>query len=222
MLPHSIRLDPHGNVWTVDAASSAVIKYSSAGKALMTLHVGGQPQNGSAFNGTTDIAFGPDGQVFVTDGYGNARVLEYTADGRLLRQWGHHGSGPGEFHLPHSIQAGKDILYVADRENGRIEKFDMRGRYLGEISGLGRVYSLRLTGDVLWASMGSLEGPAGAGNAWVVKLDSRTGKILGHLDIAGPRAGHGMDVTPSGEPIVTHGNEVLWCRAGGSVLAESH
>lgn len=133
-IPHSIRIDPEGNVWTVDSGSSTVIKYSPLGKRLMTISVGEQPVNGSSFNGATDIGFGPSGRLFITDGYGNARVLEYTPDGKRKRQWGKSGTGPGEFNLPHAIQIDEDgIVYVADRENGRIEKFDLDGNFLAEI-----------------------------------------------------------------------------------------
>jgi sugar lactone lactonase YvrE len=212
-IPHGIRIDPKGDVWTVDAASSTVIKYSPLGRKLMTIVVGEQKENGSPFNGTTDIAFGPGGHLFITDGYGNARVLEYSADGRRLRQWGEAGQGPGQFHLPHAIQIASDrTLYVADRENGRIEHFDLNGRYLGEIAHLGRVYSLKLAGDVLWAGMQPLDQPTGA-PGWIVKLDRKTGKLLGHLDVAEPRGLHGVELSASGEPITTLGNEVLWFKA---------
>src|SRR5258708_26425228 len=81
-IPHSIRVDRAGNIWTVDAASSTVIKYSRRGKKLMTINVGGQPDNGNPFNGATDIAFGPNARLFITDGYANARVLAYSSKGR--------------------------------------------------------------------------------------------------------------------------------------------
>src|SRR5579863_7110703 len=101
-IPHSIRLDPQGNVWTVDAASSTVIKFSPQGEKLMQIDVGGQLQNSrSPFVGTTDIAFGPNGRIFISDGYGNARILEYTSDGKPVRECGSSGNGPGQFHLPH-------------------------------------------------------------------------------------------------------------------------
>ena len=88
-IPHSIRIDPHGNVWTVDASSSVVLKYSPHGEKLMEIDVGGQPENsGNAFNGTTDIAFGPDGRLFISDGYGNACILECTADGKRVPRMG--------------------------------------------------------------------------------------------------------------------------------------
>ncbi|HZD77590.1 MAG TPA: peptidyl-alpha-hydroxyglycine alpha-amidating lyase family protein [Acidobacteriaceae bacterium] len=211
-IPHSIRIDPAGNVWTVDAGSSVVIKYSPLGKKLMAVAVGEQPENGSAFRGTTDIAFGPDGHLFITDGYGNARVLKYTPGGERVKQWGRAGAGPGEFRLPHAIQIDENgIVYVADRENGRIEKFDLDGNFLGEISHLGRVFSIQLAGGALWATIQPFNRPLTSGG-WVVKLDRKTGTILGHLDV--PEAGgHSLAVTPSGEPLTTVGDELLWFKA---------
>jgi hypothetical protein len=209
-IPHAIRLDPAGNVWTVDAAASTVIKYSPTGEKLLTIAVGEQPKTTNAFNGTSDIAFGPGGRLFIADGYGNARVLEYSADGKRLRQWGEHGTGPGQFHLPHSIQIGADgTVYVADRENGRIEKFSLDGKYLGQIEGLGRTYSIKLAGDVLWAGMAPLDLPTGAAG-WLVKIDAATGKFLGHLDVDGDHVLHGIEVTVSGEPITTSGDHLMW------------
>jgi streptogramin lyase len=199
-----------GNVWTVDAASSTVIKYSPLGRKLMTITVGEQPDNGSPFDGTTDVAFGPNGRIFITDGYGNARVLEYSAQGKRVKQWGKHGTAPGAFNLPHAIQIdSQGIIYVADRENGRIEKFDLNGNFLGQIDRLGRTYSLKLRDGALWASMGPFDQPSGA-PGWVVKLDPRSGKILGHLDILEERGGHSIELTPSGEPLITLSNELLW------------
>ncbi len=190
-----------------------MIEYSPLGKKLMTISVGEQPDNGSPFNGTTDVAFGPNGHIFITDGYGNARVLEYSAEGKRVKQWGKHGTGPGEFNLPHAIQIdSQGIIYVADRENGRIEKFDLNGKFLGEIDHLGRTYSLRLKNGALRASMGPFDQPPGA-PGWVVKLDPRSGEILGHLDVLEKRGGHSIDLMPSGEPVITLGDELLWFKA---------
>jgi sugar lactone lactonase YvrE len=155
-IPHSIRLDPEGNIWTLDAGSSTVIKFNPNGEQLLQIDVGGQPDaTASSFRGITDIAFAPQGRIFITDGYANARILEYTADGKKVREWGNPGTGPGQFNLPHSIVVDENsILYIADRENGRIEKFDLDGKYLGEIPNLGRTYSLKLSEDgTLWAGM---------------------------------------------------------------------
>jgi hypothetical protein len=209
-IPHSIRIDPKGNIWTVDASSSIVIKYSPLGKKLMIIAVGDQPETGSAFNGTTDIAFGPNEHVFITDGYGNSRVLEYTPDGKRVKLWGKPGAAPGEFHLPHSIQIDEQgTIYVADRENGRVQKFDVDGKFLGEIPQLGRIYSLKLVGHVLWAGVQPLDQPPGA-PGWLIKLDGKSGKILGHLDVTEPRGLHSVEQMPSGEPVITLGNQLLW------------
>jgi DNA-binding beta-propeller fold protein YncE len=102
-IPHAIRIDPKGNIWTVDSSSSMVYEFTPMGKKLMEISVGGQPATKSAFNGTTDIAFAPNGHLFISDGYGNARILEYTADGKKLREWGSPGTDPGQFHQPHGI-----------------------------------------------------------------------------------------------------------------------
>lgn len=212
-LPHTIRIDPAGDIWTVDAGSSTIIEYSPLGRKRLTIHVGEQTLKSSPFRGTTDLAFGPQGHLFITDGYSNARVLEYTSSGRQLRQWGKPGSGSGEFHLPHALQIDEHgIIYVADRENGRIEKFDLDGHDRGELSHLGRVYSLKLAGPVLWATMQSFDQEPGSAGSWIVKLDRETGAILGHFDVAEERAGHSIDLMPSGEPIITLGNGLLWLK----------
>jgi streptogramin lyase len=204
-IPHSIRIDSQGNVWTVDAASSVVIKYSPKGEKLMQIDVGGQPGNSrSAFVGTTDI---------ISDGYGNARILEYTSDGKRVREWGSHGTGPGQFHLPHSIVIDEDgIIFVADRENGRIERFDLDGKYLGEFPNLGRTYSLKLSGGALWAGMAPLNEPTGA-PGWIVKMDRKTGKILGYVEVMENGGLHSVEVTGSGEPITNLASHVEWFKA---------
>lgn len=212
-IPHSIRIDPEGNVWTVDAGSSIVIKYSPLGDKLMTIAVGEQPAASKAFSGATDIAFGPNGHLFITDGYRNARVLEYSADGKRIKQWGKPGTGPGEFNLPHAIQIGPEgIVYVADRENGRIEEFDLAGKYLREIPHLGRVYSLKLAGNVLWAGIQPIDQPVGSAG-WLVKFDRKTGKMTGHIDVPDEHALHSVEQMPSGEPLTTVQNQLLWFRA---------
>jgi hypothetical protein len=214
-IPHAIRLDPEGNVWTVDAGSSTILKFSPKGEKLLQIDVGGQPEPArSPFNGTTDIAFAPKGRIFITDGYGNNRVLEYTADGRKVREWGSAGDGPGQFHLPHSIVVDENnILYIADRENGRIERFDLDGRYLGEIPNLGRTYSLKLGANgTLWAGMAPLNEPTGA-PGWLVKLDRRTGKILGYVPVTETAGLHSVEDAGNGQPMTGIGNRVVWFKS---------
>jgi DNA-binding beta-propeller fold protein YncE len=197
-MPHAIRIDPQGNVWTTDAASSMVYKFSPEGKKLMEIEVGGQPNpcRGN-FCSTTDIAFAPNGNLFISDGYKNARILEYTPQGKKIREWGSAGDGPGQFNLPHSIQIDENgIIYVADRENGRIQRFDLQGKYLGEWSQYGKTFGLKLNKDAIWLSS-IPRGPNGQ-PGWIFKLDRKTGKLLGYVDST---ANHGMDVLPNGEVV---------------------
>ncbi|MEZ5402989.1 MAG: peptidyl-alpha-hydroxyglycine alpha-amidating lyase family protein [Bryobacteraceae bacterium] len=198
-IPHSIRLDPHGNVWTVDAASSAVYKFSPQGNTLLEIQVGGQPANHpSAFKGTTDIAFAPDGRLFISDGYANARILEYTAKGKRIREWGKHGTGPGEFHLPHGLTIDpQGILYVADRENGRIQRFTLEGKYLSEWNGFGKTFCITARGGAIWIGTQPRNLPNGA-PGWLMKLDPRTGALLGVVESNGH---HSVDANARGEPI---------------------
>ncbi len=211
-IPHAIRLDPEGNVWTVDAGSSTVIKFSPAGEKLLQIDVGGQPETvTNPFRGTTDIAFAPKGRIFITDGYANARVLEYAADGRKIREWGSAGTAPGQFHLPHSIVIDENnILYIADRENGRIEKFNLDGKYLGEIPNLGRTYSLKLGANgTLWAGMAQLNEPTGS-PGWAVKLDRSSGKILGYVPVTERVSLHSIEDAGDGQPMTQIGSRIVW------------
>ena len=208
-LPHSLRLDAHGNVWTIDAGASKVIEYTSTGNKLLTISLEPVPETGSSFRGATDLAFAPNGHVFITDGYGNARVLEYTADGRKIREWGHPGTGPGAFHLPHAIQIGPTgTVYVADRENGRIEVFSPHGRFLRAFDGLGKCYALELRSGALWVTMGPKDQDPGT-PGWLAKLDPKNGRMLGHLFVPEQRAGHALALLASGEPLETAGSVLL-------------
>lgn len=203
--PHAIRVDRAGNIWTTDAASSKVIKFSPAGEVLMTIEVGGQPDPCGNFCGTTDVAFAPNGNLLIADGYRNARVLEYSPDGTRLRQWGSAGTGAGQFVLPHSIQVDEaGIIYVADRENGRIQRFDHSGNFLGEWTQYGKTFGLTLAGDALWLST-IPRGPNGT-PGWLLKVDRRTGALLGYVEAAG---NHGMDVMPNGDLLQAPGPELI-------------
>jgi DNA-binding beta-propeller fold protein YncE len=210
-IPHSIRVDPAGNIWTVDAQSSTVLKFTPDGKQLMRIEVGGQPESKNPFCGTTDIAFAPNGHLFISDGYGNARILEYTADGKRLREWGSKGTGPGEFRLPHGIAVDENgVVYVADRENGRIQRFDSNGKFLGEWPNLGKAFSVRLTGGAAWAGIQPKVVPNGSAG-WLIKMDRTTGKILGFVDSTGGH--HLIEATPNGELITgVAPNKVQWFR----------
>jgi DNA-binding beta-propeller fold protein YncE len=176
-----------------------VYKFTPDGKKLLEIEVGGQPSPCGGFCSVSDIAFAPNGNLFIADGYKNARILEYTPQGRKIREWGSAGTGPGQFNLPHSIQIDENgVIYVADRENGRIERFDLQGKYLGEWSQYGKTFGLKLDKGAIWLSS-IPRGPNGV-PGWLIKLDRKSGDILGYLDSSG---NHGMDVLPNGELIST-------------------
>ena len=211
-LPHSLRIDQHGDIWAIDAGSSKIIKYSPAGRKLLTINVEPVPDTNSPFRGVTDVAFAPNGIAFITDGYGNSRVLQYTAEGTRLKEWGEPGAGPGQFHLPHAIQINTaGVIYVADRENGRIELFDLAGRYLRDFTDVGRCYALRLEGGVLWATAGPRDQEPGA-PGWLLEMDAKSGRILGHLFVPDQRSGHAFDLLVSGSVVETSGSGLLLLR----------
>lgn len=199
-IPHSIRIDPKGNVWTVDAESSMVYQHTPDGKLRLKIEVGGQPEkHRSNFKGTTDICFGPNGRLFISDGYGNARVLEYTSAGKRVREWSHHGTGDGEMFLPHGIAIDKSgTLFVADRENGRIQRFTMEGKFLGLWDHLGKTFSITITpNEELWIGTQPRTSPNGQ-DGWILKVDKETGKILGHIPSAGT---HSVALLKPGQPV---------------------
>jgi hypothetical protein len=195
----------------VDAGNSHIYKFTPDGEQLLHIDVGEMPdRGGSSFRGTADIAFGSDGHLFVADGYGHARVLEYDLSGRRLREWGQAGSGPGEFNLVHGIAIDdKDIIYVADRENGRIQRFDREGTFLGMWDGLGKVYSLYFDGNTLWAGVQRLDQPNGS-LGWLIRLNRDDGNVNGLLAVPDT---HSVTISPQGEPLTgLRPNRVLWFR----------
>ena len=132
--PHQVRIDQKGNVWLVDSGLHVVKKYTPEGKLLLTIGEPGEPGGDSThLNRPTDVAVTPGGDVFVTDGYGNDRVVHFDQRGQFVRTWGSLGTGPGQFSLPHSIALdSRGRLLVADRNNARVQIFDQTGRFLDE------------------------------------------------------------------------------------------
>jgi peptidylamidoglycolate lyase len=150
-MPHGLTVDRQDNLWLTDIALHEVFKYSHDGVQLLTLGTRGIPGSDSAhFDGPSDVAVGAEGSIYVADGYGNSRVVEFSAEGRYIREWGRKGSGPGEFTLPHSIAMDAlGRLYVADRGNARVQIFDSTGRFLREWRNpaLGRPWAVRVASD---------------------------------------------------------------------------
>jgi sugar lactone lactonase YvrE len=208
--PHSIRRDPEGAIWTVDSRSSVVVKFTSEGKQLLQFKVE-LPTEGRP-RGAADITFAAGGRIFIADGYGNARVLEYNAKGEKVREWGSHGTKPGQFNLVHGITARAGVLYVADRKNGRIQRFDLDGRYLGEWGQFGETLAITTGPDgYIWLGTQPRNAPDDAGG-WIVKVDPETEKIIGYVETPGI---HSLDVTEAGEVVTgsrLRPDEVFWFR----------
>jgi len=131
-IPHQIRIDHDGNIWLSDTGLHVVRKFSPKGELLLTLGTPGEAgEDDKHFNKPTDMAISPTGEIFVSDGYINNRIVHFDAQGRFVKTWGKQGSQVGELYLPHSIAMdSKGRLYVVERNNGRIQVFDQAGRSL--------------------------------------------------------------------------------------------
>jgi DNA-binding beta-propeller fold protein YncE len=151
--PHGIFIGPDEAVYLSDDGGHVVRKFTPAGEPVLTLGVAGKPsdtgatsmdfrtirRSGPPFHYPTNLALSPEGEMVVSDGYGNARVHRFAADGRLLHSWGEPGGGPGQFRIPHGIAVDrKGTVYVADRENSRIQLFSPDGRFLAEWTDVAR------------------------------------------------------------------------------------
>jgi hypothetical protein len=146
---HEIRVDPDGDVWAVDASANVIYKLTPQGHTIMMLGTKGKSgMSATLFYFPTDVGFAPNGDLYVTDGYGNARVVKLSHDGKYMLQFGERGHGPGQFTLPHNVVVdAQGKVYVTDRENQRVEVFDPNGKYLTEWDHIGGVSSLIMTKD---------------------------------------------------------------------------
>ena len=185
---HSIRIDPQGHVWVADAGGHVVIKMNAEGRVLMQLgEMGVSGTDRTHFNLPTDVAFAPGGEIYVSDGYGNARIVKFSGDGEYLLEWGSRGTGPGEFGLPHNLVTdARGRVYVTDRDNQRIQVFDADGAFLAQWPAVGPVSALFMTrGQKIWAGgvLRDLDG------AVVARLPVEAG-------------GHGATVSESGAVFV--------------------
>jgi DNA-binding beta-propeller fold protein YncE len=134
---HGLRVDKDDFIWITDRDRHLVRKFDRTSRLTLTLGTDSSPGTGqNQFNRPADVAFGPDGEIFVADGYGNRRVMKFDSQGQFLGSWGEAGSAPGQFDLPHTIAIGPDKrVYVGDRWNSRIQIFDLEGKLQGIWSG---------------------------------------------------------------------------------------
>ena len=180
---HALRFDPQGNLWYVDAADDIIYRFDSEGRTVGTLGTNPEPwtwlthviehaaPGKASFYQETDIGWSKDGSSFVSDGYGNSRVVKFNKDGNFVKTWGERGTEPGDFNTPHSLVVDdNDVVYVADRGNSRIQVFDTDGNrkavwdlptapwalcltkgpnQVMVVGSVGHVYKMDLTGKIL-------------------------------------------------------------------------
>ena len=152
-------------------------KYSQDGRLILTLgnrDLAGATFYGEVFNMPTGVAVAPDGSIYVSDGYGNYKVQKFSPEGKWLKSWGKFGTGPGEFALVHGVEVDNDgRVYVADRENGRVQIFDGEGKYISEWRDMRLPGSIHIVDDIAYVvEQGET---AGAPRIDVFSLD---GKLL--------------------------------------------
>jgi len=185
---HGIRVGPDGSLWCVDVQGHVIFKVNpDTGRILMVLgNRQGTPGNNDskdAFDQPTNLCFRPDGSFYVTDGYVNSRVIEFNPDGEYLRHWGTAGKGDGQFTLVHDVVIdSKGLVYVADRQNARVQVFDETGKFLTKWTNAGAPWGLVYVAqeDAIYMCDGKYDR--------VVKL-GLDGKVLGQFGSWGKTPG---------------------------------
>jgi sugar lactone lactonase YvrE len=194
--PHGLTISKADEVYCTDDFAHTVTRYDLHGRVIQTLGTrGSSSQTGAVdvdyrkikhsagpFNFPTNLAIADNGDLYITDGYGNARVHQFSTSGELLNSWGNPGRGPGEFHVPHDIRiCEQGMIWVADRENDRIQRFDPAGDYIDSITDLARPASLDFgsEGEIYIFELGY---QAGMFPGEVPPSDSATGGRLTILD----------------------------------------
>lgn len=212
--PHGLRVDKDDNVWAVDNKNHQVYKFTRDGKLLQIWGIKGHSgTDDKTFNAPTDVAFAANGDFYVSDGYGNSRVVKFNKEGKYLLSWGKRGSAPGEFHTVHSVAVDSTgRVWVSDRENNRIQVFTPKGEFVKQWTHLGATQDLFITpSDEIWVithrnNVENITYDTLAGR--LMKIDLETGKILGAMECPG----HKITVAKSGEIFVASltGNVFRW------------
>jgi DNA-binding beta-propeller fold protein YncE len=188
--PHGLRIDAEDNIWTTDVGSNLVMKFNPEGRLVLVLGVKGQTGEWHPyghlplFSEPNDVAIGPAGEIFVAQGHGKAesRILKFDRDGNFIKSWGKKGKGPAEFDIAHSIVIDRaGLIYIADRNNQRIQVFDLDGNYVRETKHPGTPCGLFITAD---QQIFMAHGHAGQ----VIRLDLN-GKVLGVMGKQGKALG---------------------------------
>lgn len=219
--PHGVTIGPDDSIYCTDDLGHTVRKFTPEGRLLMTLGTMGQPSDTGAtsvdyrtieraagpFHYPTNLAVAPNGDLYITDGYGNARVHRFSSDGTLLRSWGEPGSGPGQFHVPHGIAIdAAGTVFVADRENSRLQLFTPEGDFIFEWTKIARPSQVCIdrAGVVYVAELGYRAGmwpgttaPSPAATGGRVSIFDRDGGLLA-------RWGGGDDPCAAGDFFAPH------------------
>lgn len=201
---HGISVGPDGFLYCADDAAQTITKWSTAGELVMTI---GEPNrasprfSGEPFNRPTHAVVDGAGRIFVSDGYGNARIHRYGANGEREISWGAPGIEPGSFMVPHNLCLAGTRLYVADREAHRIQVFDLDGELVDLWNGIHRPSAITLgpdqniyVGELTGGSL--MEGAAGVGHR--VSIFDQQGQLLG-------RVGDPTEGEEPGQFIAPHG-----------------
>lgn len=205
--PHGLHIGRDGALYCTDDGDHTVRKCTPEGRVLLEIGIPGRPSgfmSGKPFNRCTHTALSPDGDIYVSDGYGNASMHKFTPDGRHLVSWGECGSDAGQFNVPHNVCCDAEgWIYVADRENHRIQIFDGQGRYETQWNNLHRPCGLFLEEGPRGACYVGELGPHMALNRNFPNLGprisilGRNGSLVGRID---ERSG-----LPSGRFLAPHG-----------------
>ena len=130
---HHIHIGPDDTVYLTDRDSHMVLAYDTEGELLWSMGTRDEAAMQAPFNHPADACVAPSGEIYVADGYGNSSVHRFTGEGEHISSFGSPGSGPGQFRVPHSIRVSTDgRVYVADRENHRVQVFTADGEFLTE------------------------------------------------------------------------------------------
>jgi sugar lactone lactonase YvrE len=209
--PHGLFVDREGNVWVTDSRGEGgkghtVIKFAPDGKVLMTLGKPGVSGDGPGMlNSPSDVVVSPKGDIFVADGHGektNDRIVKISKDGKFIKAWGKHGSGPGEFDVPHTITLDSTgRVFVGDRSNSRIQIFDADGKFLAEWKQFGRPSSVFIDkNDTIYVADSQSDEKRNPGFKQGVRIGSaKDGKLTAFIPLVDPQLQSAEEVAADDE-----------------------